>query len=762
MGTDTATRPAAQPSDRRHDPDAAGDNHRKQEVLARGHPSQVGSISDAVVVKNGEPFFLCPPDGQIPLDGGHGFGLYHHDTRFLAGYELRIGGVTPNQLAALAPSGEEIVLELTVPELHLDDGSTAHKDALGVHWTRRLEGEEPELRDSVTVHNFDREDHRLRISVDLAARFEDVFNIRGLLGVHPGDLHDPSWQHGRLVFTYDGKDRVRRTLTASFDPAPAKRHDAGCEVELDVAPGADGTLDVRLQVGEQVLEGGTPIENRSPRRHAGGPNRAGPGDLDLSSDGPLVWAGGGDWPTAVRSSSILLDTLLARSLDDLATLRGELDGQRFFAAGVPWFSTLFGRDSLISAWQTLAFDRSTAADTLRLLAGRQGEKVDRWRDEEPGKILHELRIGELARLDEIPQTPYYGTVDATPLFLVVLAEHARWAGSLDLFRALRSNVARALEWIDGSMERHGGYVAYDSTTGIGLVNQGWKDSGTAIVDASGAIAEPPIALPEVQAYVERAWRGVAELCERDGDADRAADLRAKADDLRSRFEHDFWSEDLGCYVLALQKGGRRCEVAASNAGQVLLSDLPSGDRAGDVARRLAGDDMFDGWGIRTLSSSAAAYNPIGYHLGTVWPHDNSLIAAGLRRHGLDEAAERLFAATIEASHGFKHQRLPECFAGFDRNAFQEPVRYPIACHPQAWAAGAAPLMLTVTLGLEPDAFERRLRVVRPRLPAFVEWLELRGLAVGAGRVDLRFRAMQGETSVDVRRADGVDVLVSPS
>jgi glycogen debranching enzyme len=760
VGTDTAARPhRTQPAEGGHDSGAQHDRHRKQQVLARGHASQVRSISDAVVIKNGEPFFLCPPDGQIALDGNHGFGLYHHDTRFLSGYELSLVGVHPNPLAAVAASGQEATLELTTPELHLDDGTTIGKDALGVRLERRLDGHDPELHDTVKIHNYTGSDHRLRLRISLAARFEDVFEIRGLLRLHPGTLHDPAWRDDRLVFAYDGKDRIRRTLTATFDPGPSTRFDRGCEIEIESGARQDAKVEIRLHVGEQVLEGGSPIENRSPQRHPSQSTRK----LQLKSSDGLVWAGGGDdWPTAIRSGSILLDSLLARSLDDLSTLRGELDGQHFYAAGIPWFSTLFGRDSIISAFQTLAFDRTTAAETLRLLAGRQGTKDDDWREEEPGKILHELRIGELARLDEIPHTPYYGTVDATPLFLVLLAEHARWEGSLDLFHDLRSNAERALDWVDRSMERHDGYVAYDSTKGIGLVNQGWKDSGNAIVDADGTIAEPPIALPEVQGYVERAWRSIADLFERDGDADRANELRSKADDLRLRFERDFWSDDLGCYALALGKGQRRCEVVASNAGQVLLSGLASREHANRVARRLVAHDVLSGWGIRTMSTTSAAYNPIGYHLGTVWPHDNSLIATGFRRYGLDDDAERLLTGLIEASRDFEHQRLPECFAGFDRGTFSDPVRYPIACHPQAWAAGAIPLMITATLGLEPDGFRRQLRIVRPRLPSFVPWLEVRNLRVGAGSVDLSFRAEPSGTWVDVRRAESVDVSVEPA
>jgi len=731
---------------------ARGRHHRKHEMLTRSHPAVVRSISDAVVIKDGEPFFLCPPDGQIPIDGVHGFGLYHHDTRFLSGYEVRILGKTPESLVATAAAGTMAVIELTNAKIHLAEGRTIAKNLLGVRWSRALDGDRAELHDKLTVHNYDRGDLSVRIGLELAARFEDIFEVRDLLHTRRGaTATKAAWSGDQLVFADDGKDRVRRTLTVSFDPSPSARSERGAEVEVPVPGRGSATLEVRLQIGEEVEAGGSPIERRSPPTTAQRP----PATAGPRADAERAWAGVDGWRTAVRSSAILFDAVLARSLDDLLLLRGELAGRRYYAAGVPWFATLFGRDSLIAAYQTLAFDPSLAADTLRLLAGRQGTEVDDWRDEQPGKILHELRVGELARLDEIPQTPYYGTVDATPLFLMLLGEHARWTGSLDLFRDLGGNVERALGWIDRRGAAHGeGYLEYLSATDRGLANQGWKDSGDGIVDADGRIAEPPIALAEVQGYVFAAKRAMAELFERNGQPERAASLRLEANGLRQRFERDFWSDDLGCYVMALQKDRRPCAVVSSNAGQVLLSGIASAAHAGKVASRLMADDMFNGWGIRTLSTAAAAYNPIGYHLGTVWPHDNSLIAAGLRHYALDGPAERILESLVEAAADFAHQRLPECFAGLERSTFGVPVRYPVACHPQAWAAGSVPHLLAVTLGLQPDGFERRLRIVRPQLPSFVDRLEIRGLPVAEARVDLEFRRSRDGVAASVTHVEG--------
>ena len=757
-GTAPASGLGAPADDRPHDEDAdrpsaandrAGD--RKHEVLSHNHASSVGSISDAVVIKDGEPFFLCPPDGQIPVDGKHGHGLYQHDTRFLSGYEVRIQNVTPEALAATAAAGAAAVLELTNPTIRLANGRTIGKARLAVRWTRTLDGPHARLEDTIELRNHDPDAVRLEVHVDLAAEFQDVFEVRGLVAPAGGTAHEPAWHGEALRFAHDGADGVERSLTAIFDRRPACRRTSGATFEIDVPGRGQARLGVSLRIGEDVRRGAPPIERRSPattgrRRTRTTTPGAGRGEASR---------------TSVTSSSLLLDAVLDRSFEDLDLLRGELDGLAYNAAGLPWFATLFGRDSLIAAYQTLAFDSATAADTLRLLARRQGTTVDDWRDEAPGKILHEFRLGRLARLDEIPQTPYFGSVDSTPLFLVLLAEHAAWTGNLDLFHELRHHVDRALDWIDRFGDADGdGYIEYTSRSEGGLANQGWKDSGDSMVDERGRIATPPIMLAEVQGYVYLAWTGIAGLLERDGEPERAARMRERAAGLQQRFERDFWSDELGAYAMALEKDHRPLTVLSSNAGQVLLSGIASPEHAAAVAKRVLADDMFNGWGIRTLSSAAAAYNPIGYHLGTVWPHDNSLIAAGLRRYGFDEGATRIMSALVEAAATFEHNRLPECFAGIERAAFEIPVRYPVACHPQAWAAGSVPHLLTVTLGLTPEALDGRLRIVRPHLPDFVRELRLRDLAIGGAEVDLDVRRAGDRTTVAVCDVRGeIDISV---
>src|SRR5438132_1234877 len=570
----------------------------------------------------------------------------------------------------------------------------------------------------------------------------------GRLFMLADDTGDVPWRGPHGYGLFDGDTRVLDGFVLELDgQAPTllsatatrgfeARHDL-TNPELPQRGGGvlpSNTIAVRR---ERLIRGDVVNELLSVRNYGAGPAR-----LTVSLD--QLWRARA---AEVPSSNPLFDRVMLRALLDLRLLRASLHGRHFFCAGVPWFSTLFGRDAATVAIQTLPFGSATAGQTLRLLARYQAKAIDAYRDAEPGKILHELRTGELARLGAIPQSPaYYGSVDATLLFLILIAEYVAWSGDLGLARALRPNVDAALDWIDRFADHDGdGYVDYTGRYAHGLVNQGWKDSGNAILDVDGALPEPPIALCEVQAYCYRAWRQTAVLLRALGDGARAEDLERRAAALRVRFERDFWSEELGCYVLARQAGGRPVAQVASNAGQVLWGGIAAPARAARVAARLLADDMFSGWGIRTLSSASTAYNPISYHLGSVWPHDNGLIAAGFCRYDQDGAALRVFDALYEAASAFRHYRLPELYAGYARSeAEARPVSYPVACSPQAWAAGAIPHALWNLLGLRAAALEHRLDVVRPRLPAWLDWLEIRDLRVGDARVDVRFE----------RRADG--------
>ncbi|WP_447598369.1 amylo-alpha-1,6-glucosidase [Nitrospira sp. Nam80] len=725
--TNTPAKEAKRPRSRKKQ------DERKQQVLTKGVPSVVQSIAHAIVIKDDNLFFLAPRGGEIPPVKGHGFGLYYRDCRYLNRYELTVGNVHPEPLAATAQPGSRALFQLTMPDMRGLDGQSIHRETIGVRWERMVERRDPALLETITIQNLGRAPVELPLSLTFGSNFEDLFTVRGLMPKKRGTIYQPAWKDGCLFFAYRGADQISRTITIHFSPIPDQQNGVTAAFTMALQPGESWELGVSLTLAE-FREPGHPEPCSPVERQLDAIKHA----LDRSSENWL------SREAAVESNSLLLNQVVRRSLLDLHVLESSLKGGRFFAAGVPWFVTLFGRDSLITALQTLAYDPDIARDTLRLVAQYQGQHVDHWRDEQPGKILHELRVGELARLHEIPHTPYYGTIDATPLFLVLISRHAQWTGDLGLFKELRSHVECALEWIERYGDGDGdGYLEYDSTTQHGVINQGWKDSGDAIVTADGQLARPPISLVEVQGYVYMAKHAIADLYERVGEAEQAANLRRQADDLRTRFNRDFWLEDEGFFALALESGDRPCAVISSNPGQALWTGIVDPGKAGKVVDRLLASDMYNGWGIRTLSQKERRYNPIGYHLGTVWPHDNALIAAGCRRYGSDAAARQIFEGLMEAAMGFDHYRLPEVFAGFAREEYGVPVHYPVACHPQAWAAGSIPYLLETMLGLQPHAFDQRLDIVNPDLPALVTWLELRRLRVGQAVVDLRFERGAG-------------------
>ncbi|HET8629814.1 MAG TPA: hypothetical protein VFL91_20535, partial [Thermomicrobiales bacterium] len=453
--------------------------------------------------------------------------------------------------------------------------------------------------------------------------------------------------------------------------------------------------------------------------------------------------------TQIDSANELFDATIARSLDDLRLLVNRLGDQWYFAAGIPWFATLFGRDSLITGLQTLAWNPDLAAGILRLLARYQGTKDDEWRDEEPGKILHELRTGELARTNRVPHTPYYGSIDSTPLFLMLAAAYYDWTGDLATIRDLAPHLDAALRWCVEYGDRDGdGYIEYARRSSKGLANQGWKDSGEGIMFKDGQLPEPPLALVEVQGYLYAAYLGTARLLRAlgaaadgrpDGDyVARAEALEGRAAALKTRFNADFWMPEADFYALGLDGMKRQIDATTSNPGQGLWAGIIADERAPAVVARLLSDDLFSGWGIRTLGRENDAYNPLGYHLGTIWPHDNSLIAAGLCRYGFAAEANRVFTALYEAALQFPYYRLPELFCGIARTAYGVSIGYPVACSPQAWAAASLPFMLAEVLGLRPRDGGRVLEVARPVVPEWLGEVQVRGLRVGDAHLDLTF------------------------
>ncbi|HET7226515.1 MAG TPA: glycogen debranching N-terminal domain-containing protein [Candidatus Eisenbacteria bacterium] len=733
--------PAATPAGR---PRADG---RSRAGAVRFDTALARSIADAVTVKDRNVFLVAERDGSFPLAGVHGFGLYTDDTRYLDGCAWTLGGAPPTPLGASVMRPGHARFQLTNPALRVADRTIA-KEQLGITWERLVDGDTECVHERLLLQSHLTYACALELELTLHASFEDMFVVRGMQGAPPGTIAPPAWRHDTLAFRYAGADGIARAVTVRFERAPDGLASEGARFRLELP--ARGSAELAFLI---AITHGREAD-------ADGPAPPRPGHARMqraarrSADDHRAWRGR---QPRLTCDSVLMQETVDRSLDDLHALHSRMDGAVYMAAGLPWFATVFGRDTLLTAIEMLAWDPDLTASSLRLLAGMQGDRVDPSRDETPGKILHELRTGELARLGRLPHTPYYGSVDATPLFLVALARHARWTGSLALFRELRGPVERALEWIARWGDSDGdGFVDYGpTTTAGGLRNQGWKDSGDGIPNADGSLAEPPIALVEVQGYVYRALLGTAGLFAHAGLPRRARALALEAHRLRERFERAFWSERLQGYVLALERGGRPVEVAASNAGHALWSGIAHPRRAARVVRRLMEDDLWSGWGIRTLSTRERRFNPIGYHLGTVWPHDNALAAAGFRRYGHARAVQRVLEHLLDAALHFPLARLPELFGGYPRDVYPVPIRYPVACHPQAFAAAAVPCLIESALGLSPHAFQHRLDVVHPVLPRFCHALRIEGLRVGGGSVDVQFvRREDGSVHATVERVRG--------
>jgi glycogen debranching enzyme len=724
-----------------------GEHGHRERALTQSQPARVGQTADALVLKDGDHFLLCGESGDVPMRGRHGLGLYWRDCRFLSGYELTMQGLPPVPLSSTAARGYETLHDLASPDLPAKGRRRAIlKNTVAIRRQRIF-------HDGVLYElNWIRNYNRVPVTFDLELRwrsgFEDIFVLRGLAAkgggsVRPARLSGPDV----VVLRADGSDGARRRTQLAFAPAPTELHRDRARFRIALAPGAETDVAVAVTLS---------IADRDPRLIA--PRRVQHDRLHAAFErSHRKWLAG---MTTIRTSNELLNAVLDRSFRDLKLLETKLDGRRFFAAGVPWFTTLFGRDAAIVGLQLLPYDTAVALETLRLLARYQARTTDAFREAEPGKILHELRVGELARTGSIPQSPaYYGTVDATLLFVVLLAEYVRWSGDHGLASALEPNLDAAIDWATGYADHDGdGFLDYSGEYPGGLVNQGWKDSGNAIVNRDGTLVRPPVAPCEVQSYAYRALMAGAWLYAALGRDSDAAALRARARTLRAKFERSFWSEQLDCYALALERGGRRAMVASSNAGQVLWGGIASHAHARRVARRLMRPDLFSGWGIRTLSANAKAYNPLGYHIGSVWPHDNAMIISGLRAYGRDAEALTLASALFDAAAGFRDYRLPELFCGYARDPGGEPpVSYPVACSPQAWAAGAMPDVITSLLGLRADACARTVRV-DPVLPPWIDWIELDGLRLGTGTVDLRVERRSDGTIRHRSRSEQISVV----
>jgi glycogen debranching enzyme len=679
-------------------------------------------------MKRDDCFLVFDSHGDIGASPGGPDGLFNCDTRHLSHFELLINGLQPLLLGSnLSDDNCILSVDLTNPDIYYDKRVILQKNL--VHVARTVFVWRSTLFHRFIVRNFSADRVRLLLSITFDNDFADVFEVRGTQRVRRGAVRCLV-ESNVADFNYLGLDSKRRRTRIVFEPMPTHLSRSLASFQLDLEPHQSVSLYGTISCAGDQPEPPSFLKSlRSAHRELKQKIKVG---------------------TVIETSNQVFNEILRRATADLAILLTHTPQGPYPYAGIPWYSTTFGRDGLITAMQCLWLDPRMALAVLTRLAAYQATDFDPESDAEPGKILHEMRAGEMATLHEIPFGLYYGSVDSTPLFVILAGRYAQATGDLDTLRSLWPAIDRALGWIDGPGDRdHDGFVEYFKATPRGLSNQGWKDSYDSVFHADGRLAEGPIALAEVQGYVYAAKKLASWCANQLGFTERTRQLDTEADQLAERFEEAYWCEEIGTYALALDGDKRPCRVATSNAGQVLFSEIARSDRAERIGRRLMEPNFFSGWGVRTVAVDEPRYNPMSYHNGSVWPHDNAMIAAGLARYGDSRAATRIFQGMFDAATYMDLRRLPELFCGFPRFRGRGPTLYPVACAPQSWSSGAFFALLQASLGIEQDPFANVIRFRNPKLPAFLDSVVLGGLKAGTGSVDLSVRR-QGDDKISLQ------------
>ncbi len=688
-------------------------------------------------LKYGDLFGVFDQNGNILSGPGIADGLYYLDTRHLSSLTLSICGQAPILLSAtLRENNATLSCDLTNPDLELDGRKLCH-DLL--HLRRTLFLRDQTSHERLQIRNYDVVAHTVVVELAFRADFADLFEARGTPRLRRGALRPPKVNGDTVLLGYDGLDDRLRTTRLRFSPEPERLTESRARFTLTLQPGQRRLIHIETTCNpaappERGVAAAFLFSLVEARRA-----------LRLSSARAA----------AIASSNEIFNEAIRRCICDIYMLLTDKPDGPYPYAGVPWYSTAFGRDAVITAMQTLWLDPSIAHGVLCYLANHQATRLDPVADAEPGKILHEVRHGEMAELGEVPFRHYYGSVDSTPLFVMLAGDYLQRTGDVATIARIWPNIERAIAWIVEYGDRDGdGFVEYGRRNENGLVNQGWKDSFDSIFHADGTLAEGPIALCEVQGYVFAAKRAAAAMARRIGHVAFADRMTVEADALRTAFDAAFWVEELGTYALALDGAKRPCKVRSSNVGHLLMTGMVPPERAARIVTGLMSRAFFSGWGIRTIPAGESRYNPMAYHNGSVWPHDNALIAIGLARYGYKDEASRLFAGLFDASLYADLRRLPELFCGFARQRGEGPVRYPVACSPQAWAAATLPSLLQSTLGIRFDPFTVTVHFERPRLPPFLDEVTLYNLAVGSGRVTVHLQRVGNEVALNVTERVG--------
>ncbi len=696
------------------------------------------------VLKHNDTFAIIGRHGDIRPMKVENHGLFHDGTRFLSRLVVDFGGVPPRLLSsAVSQNIDYLMVDLTNPQFEMASGGEAAQDTIAVRAMTFLW--ENTYYQQLEVSNYGLKPADFTLRLRFEADYADIFEVRGVTRSRRGDHRDARVESGGVVLAYRGLDDIERQTRIAISPVPAR------------LTGDEASFRLQLDAQESTV-----IRFSASCQYASAPSEALAFDeafRRLQQRLREKQAGA----VTVETSDTQFTDWISASRRDLLMLLTDTTYGLYPYAGVPWFSTVFGRDGIITALQTLWMYPDIARGVLRYLAARQAVERDDSRDAEPGKILHEERKGELANTREIPFGQYYGSIDSTPLFLTLAGRYYQRTGDRAFLEELWSAVEAALHWIDTYGDVDGdGFVEYQRKNEAGLRQQGWKDSDDSIYYANGEMARPAIALCEVQGYVYEAKRLIAEAAGALGKIALAERLRAESTALRQRFQETFWSDDLGMYALALDGDKQPCLVRSSNAGHCLFSGIAGESHAGRIAEQLLSDDLYSGWGIRTIARGEVRYNPMSYHNGSVWPHDNAMIGYGLGRYGFKDAATQVLTSLYEASNHYDLRRLPELYCGFERRAEQSPTFYPVACLPQAWAAGSVFLLLQACLGLEINGAQGLISFNQPTLPPYLDALTLRDLRIGESAVDIAVTRNGSQIEVTVLKQSGdLQVVVTP-
>jgi glycogen debranching enzyme len=699
-------------------------------------PGTGSSTRPRRTLKHGDCFAVLDSHGDIGASTGAPDGIFFKDTRYLSHLEMRLNGDQPLLLGSnVRDDNSTLTVDLTNADIYFDRRLVQPKDVL--HIIRTLFLWRGTVYQRLGLHNHGDRAFDLRLSFAFSSDFADVFEVRGIRRKRRGTTTSSAIGPNSVALDYYGLDDQRRQTIVVFEPKPHRLEGNAAFYNIELPPGATVSIFVTTHCDPDTRNG-YHLPFRKALRGAFHERRE-------ASRGVAT----------VTTSNDIFNEVIWRSMADLAMLSTATPQGPYPYAGIPWYSTTFGRDGLITAMQMLWCDARTAKGVLHRLAALQANSFDPSADAEPGKILHEMRGGEMAALREIPFGLYYGSVDSTPLFVMLAGLYVEHTGDIDTLRELWPNIEAALRWIDGPGDLDGdGFVEYHRADEYGLINQGWKDSHDAIFHADGEMARGPIALCEVQGYVYAAKRLAARSARKLGKQALADTLDLQAEELAKRFDAAFWCEDIGTYALALDGQKQPCRVRTSNAGQVLFSGIARPDHAKTIVQDLLKPSFFSGWGIRTVAREERRYNPMSYHNGSVWPHDNALIAAGFARYGHKGAIDRVFTGLFEAAKYMDLRRLPELYCGFLRGRQRGPTLYPVACSPQAWAAGAPLMLLQSSLGLQFDVDRNEMVLRHPRLPAFLDEVTIRNLRLGGSTADLMLRRRGQQVSMEVLRNEG--------